>query len=322
MSLQHPPGYANGDPAPTLRFAVPVAPRFTLDQLLVLDVIAQTGSFAGASRQLHRVPSAVSYTVQALEEALGVPLFDRTGHRAVLTAAGRHLLAEARDLLHRSRQFDALATALGDGWEADLQLVVDGAWPMAPILHGLRVFTERAIPTQIRIDVEYQDGVIDRFDTDHAQFMIALGLEDGGRMKGVPLPPLEMVLVAAASHPLAAMRGLTHETLSAYVDLVVKDSSPAFARTPRKTFLGTRHVVRFSDFYSKRAALRSGVGFGWLPLHLAADDIAAGKVVVLDLPDGNRWTYTPQLITRRDEPPGRAVALFMELLLAFVNGAG
>ena len=295
---------------------MPHGPRFTLDQLLVLDVIARTGSFAGAARELHRVPSAVSYTVQALEEAIGVPLFDRSGHRAALTPAGAHLLVEARDLLTRARHLDDIATTLGEGWEPELQVVVDGVFPMAPLLHALRIFGERGIPTLIRIDVEYQDGVLERFSTDHAQFMIALGLEDGGRLKGTPLPPLEMVLVAAASHPLAKISRLTRDALSAYVDLVVKDSSPAFARKPRESFLGTHHVVRFSDFHSTRVALRSGVGFGWLPLHLAADDLAAGTLVILDLPDGNRWTYSPQLITRREEPPGRAAALFIELLLA------
>jgi len=291
-------------------------PRFTLDQLLVVDVIARTGSFAGAARELHRVPSAVSYTVQALEDALGVVLFDRSGHRAALTPAGAHLVREGRELLTRARQLDDVAGTLGEGWEPELQVVVDGVFPLEPLLYALRVFGERAIPTQIRIDVEYQDGVLERFANDHAQFMIALGLEDGGRLKGTPLPPLDMVLVSAPGHPLATATKLTRDSLSAYVDLVVKDSSSAFARKPRESFLGTSHVVRFSDFHSKRVALRSGVGFGWLPLHLAADDLAAGTLVLLDLPDGNRWTYAPQLITRRDEPPGRAAALFIELLLA------
>ena len=290
-------------------------PRYTLDQLVVLDAIARSGSFAAAARELHRVPSAISYTVQALEGALGVALFDRQGHRASLTAAGRHLLEEARDLLARARQLDQAATLLGEGWEPELQVVVDGAWPMGPLVKALQEFGARAIPTQIRIDVEDQDGVIDRFHADHADMMIALGLEDGGRLKGQALPALDMVLVASAAHPLAAMRGLDRDLLSAHVDLVVKDSSPAFARTPRKTFLGTRHVIRFSDFHAKLAALRAGVGFGWIPQHLVARDLEQGELVLLDLPDGNRWSYQPQLITRRDELPGKAATLFMGLVV-------
>lgn len=295
---------------------MPAAPRYTLDQLVVLDAIARAGSFAAAARELHRVPSAVSYTVQALEDALGVPVFDRAGRRATLTPAGRRLLDEARDLLGRARHLDQLATLLGAGWEPELQVVVDGACRFDPVIHALRGFGDRGVPTQVRVDVEYQDRVLERFDRDHADLMIALGLEDGGRLKGVPLPPLEMVLVAAPDHPLARARGLSRDDLAAHVDLVVKDSSPAYARTPRRSFLGTAHVIRFSDFHAKLAALRSGVGFGWMPHHLAAASLAEGALVVLDLPDGNRWTYTPQLVTRRDEPTGRAAALFAELLVA------
>lgn len=287
-------------------------PRFSLDQLAVLDAIARTGSFAAAARELHRVPSAISYSVQTLEEAVSVPLFDRSGHRAGLTAAGRQLLGEARDLLSRAQQLDRTASLLGDGWEPEVRVVVDGAYPMASILKALGVLAEREVPTQVQIDVEYQDGVIDRFHQDRADMMIALGLEDGGRLKGTPLPPLEMVLVAAPGHPLAQKKKLGRDDLSRHVDLVVKDSSATYARTPRPSFLGTRHVVRFSDFQSKLAALRSGVGFGWMPLHLVRAAMRAGELKLLDLPDGNRWSYQPQLVTRRDEPPGRAATLIMD----------
>ena len=73
--------------------------RLSLDALLVLDAIDRKGSFAAAAVELHRVPSAITYTVQKLEEDLDVLLFDRRGHRAKLTAAGRELLDEGRHLL-------------------------------------------------------------------------------------------------------------------------------------------------------------------------------------------------------------------------------
>lgn len=291
------------------------APRCTLDQLLVLDAIARCGSFAGAARELHRVPSAVSYAVQAMEEGLGVALFDRSGHRAGLTAAGRQLLEEARDLLDRARRLDRLAARLGDGWEPELRIVADGAWALDPLLRAVRRLSDDRVPTQIRVDVEYQDGVIDRFHQERADLMIALGLEDGGHLKGVPLAPLEMILVAARAHPLALRCRLSRDDLADHVDLVVQDSSPRFAATPRRSFLGTRRVLRLSDFHAKRAALLAGIGFGWMPLHLVRADLDADALRPLDLPDGNRWSYRPQLITRRDDPPGRAARLVMEEIL-------
>ncbi|HUL55837.1 MAG TPA: LysR family transcriptional regulator, partial [Usitatibacter sp.] len=68
--------------------------RISLESLQVIDAIDRKGSFAAAAEDLHRVPSAVTYSVRQLEEALGIELFDRSGHRAVLTDAGRELLAE------------------------------------------------------------------------------------------------------------------------------------------------------------------------------------------------------------------------------------
>ncbi|WP_254774323.1 LysR family transcriptional regulator [Marinobacter sp. AC-23] len=71
----------------------------TIDALKVLDAIDRKGSFAGAASVLFRVPSAISYTVHKLEEDLNVTLFDRSGHRAILTPAGHYLLEEGRTLL-------------------------------------------------------------------------------------------------------------------------------------------------------------------------------------------------------------------------------
>src|SRR4030065_197971 len=70
--------------------------RLALDSLTVRVAIERHGSFAAAAEVLHRVPSAVTYAVQKLEEDLGVSIFDRSGHRAQLTEAGRELLREGR----------------------------------------------------------------------------------------------------------------------------------------------------------------------------------------------------------------------------------
>ncbi len=53
----------------------------TLEALQVMDAIDRRGSFAAAADELGRVPSALSYTMQKLEEELDVVLFDRSGHR-------------------------------------------------------------------------------------------------------------------------------------------------------------------------------------------------------------------------------------------------
>jgi DNA-binding transcriptional LysR family regulator len=68
----------------------------SLKALEVIDAIDRKGSYAAAATVLHKVPSAISYTVQKLEQDLGVTLFQKEGRRAVLTSAGQHLVEQGR----------------------------------------------------------------------------------------------------------------------------------------------------------------------------------------------------------------------------------
>src|SRR3982750_5060042 len=92
----------------------------TPEALAMMDVIARTGSFAAAARELGKVPSALTYNVRQLEDALDVLLFDRRSRQATLTAAGQELLDEGRRLLD---QMDAAANRVkrvATGWETQL----------------------------------------------------------------------------------------------------------------------------------------------------------------------------------------------------------
>ena len=90
------------------------------DNLALLMAVAQCGSMAGAARQMGLVPSALTYRVRQIEDALDVLLFDRGSRRAVLTPAGAELLRSGSLWLD---QIDALAQRVkrvATGWEAQL----------------------------------------------------------------------------------------------------------------------------------------------------------------------------------------------------------
>lgn len=286
-------------------------PAFTLDQLLVLEAIDSAGSFADAARALHRVPSAVSYTVKALEDAVGVPLFDRSGHRAALNANGQRVLEEARAVLERARRLEHLAGSLRAGWEPTLAVVVDGVYPTAPLMQAVSAFTAQGAPTQLRIHVEYQSGVAARFTRDGADLMLMLEFDGTGAWTAIPLPDLPMDLVVAADHPIAALERVERDGLVQHVELVVRDSAPAFAESPREPWFGSRDVVLLSDFHSKAIAILSGVGYGWLPRWLAGPHLRSGALARVPFDEGNRWTYRPHIVHRRDVPLGRAGEAFL-----------
>ena len=153
-------------------------PRHNIDQLLVLDAIVRTGSFAAAAESLNRVPSAVTYAVRNLEESLGIPLFEKVGRRSLLTADGHLLLEQARSVLAQARGLDRLADELAGEWETSIRLVADAALPITQIVRGLKRFFDRGLPTRVRLDIECQDGVLERFETEHADIMLTLDFDE------------------------------------------------------------------------------------------------------------------------------------------------
>src|SRR5690242_18895304 len=103
--------------------------RTSVEQWTVLAAVVDEGGFAQAATALNRSQSAVSYTVARLQEALDVPLLAIEGRKAVLTAHGQALLKRARSLIVELGRLEELARSLKEGWEPELKLVVDAAFP-------------------------------------------------------------------------------------------------------------------------------------------------------------------------------------------------
>ncbi len=288
--------------------------RISLDAVEALEAIQETGSFAGAARRLHKVQSAVSYGIRQLEEALGVELFDRSGHRAQLTDAGRVVLEEGRQLLARARRLEALGAHFQAGWEPRLEVVVDGILPMEPILRAFHQLADEGVPTRLQVKVEFLGGVQDRFEKDRADLMLVKDFTPGPSLTAHPLPEVEAVLVASASHPLVQEEGpVTLEALQRHVELTVHDSSESLRATRTHRFGGDR-VFFLSDFLTKRAAVRMGLGFGWMPLYLVQEGLATGELREVRYQSGSRFRFAPSLVHPADRPLGRAGQRLFALL--------
>ncbi len=288
--------------------------RITLDAVEALEAIQETGSFAAAAKRLHKVQSAVSYGVRQLEAALGVELFDRSGHRAQLTDAGRVVLDEGRLLLARARRLEALAEGFQARWEPRLEVVIDGILPMEPILRAFKQLSDERVPTRMQVKVEFLGGVQDRFEKDRADLMLVKDYTPTPALAEHRLPEVEAVLVAADSHPLGRAKGrVSLEALHRHVELTVHDSSESRRVSNPHRFGGDR-VFFLSDFLTKKAALRMGLGFGWMPLYLVREELAAGSLREVPYAGGSRYRFLPALVHPADRPLGRAGQRFLALL--------
>ncbi|MFT4703598.1 MAG: DNA-binding transcriptional LysR family regulator [Bradymonadia bacterium] len=294
---------------------------FTLDQLRVLEATARCGSFAAAARELHRVPSAMTYTVKTLEEALGLTLFDRSGGRAALTREGRRVLEAAKDVLDQARALENVAVDLAGGWEAELRVVVDSAFPASLLVAVVARFAGDDVPTRLRMDVECQEGVIDQFERLDADIALYLGFDsdaDAAPYHTQALPSLRFVLVAASGHPIHE-GPVTPARRLAFAELIVRDSAERFSEHTKPVFTASRNVVYLSDFQTKKEALLSGAGYGWMPRTHIAESLDSGVLKRVG-DEGNTWDYQPVIVTRPSGSHGRARALFVKTLGVMTQG--
>ena len=128
----------------------------TMESLETLDAIERRGSFAKAAEELNKATSAVSYTVQKLEEQLDISLFQRQGRRSVLTPAGRLILVEGREILNTSARLASAAKEVATGWEARICIATESVLPYEPFFTVLKDFTEQC-PS---IEVDLQECVL------------------------------------------------------------------------------------------------------------------------------------------------------------------
>ncbi|MFB2779542.1 LysR family transcriptional regulator [Shewanella mangrovisoli] len=295
--------------------------RIDIDAFNVLQVLVEEGSFAKAAERLHKAQSAVSYQVKKLEEHLGVQLFSRDQYRAELTSEGRVILAEGQRLLQHLANIEHLASRFSEGWEPKLELVIDGALPMEPIMTALKRMAEHQIPTKIQLNMEFLGGVQHRFERDNADLMLVKDYRTGPYYHPQPLPAITSVLVTSALHPLALLKKISLPELQQHVELTIEDSSPNKTYRDELQFGGDK-VFYLSGFIMKKNALLKGLGFGWLPDFLVQEELLSGELVEVDFVGGSRYTFTPQLVSTLERPLGRAGKLFTELILEEFAKAG
>jgi DNA-binding transcriptional LysR family regulator len=289
----------------------------SFDSLQLVDAIARTGSFAAAAAELDRVPSAVTYAVRKLEDELDVLLFDRSGYRARLTAAGEELLREGRHLVAAADDLVRRVQRVAEGWERELRLALDTSIPFDRLLPLLARFCGAA-PTQLRIATEVLGGSWDALLSGRADLVIGAAYEapESGRLgSGVstlPLGQVQMAFAVAPTHPLAQVPApIPLAQLRRHRQIVVADSSRRLAARSVGLF-GATDLLAVPTMEAKLAAQIAGLGVGYLPVALAHDAIERGDLVVKST-HGAGHAPSVHAAWRSDER-GKALAWWLEEL--------
>lgn len=231
----------------------------TLEALRVMDAIDRRGSFAAAADELGRVPSALSYTMQKLEEELDVVLFDRSGHRTKFTNVGRMLLERGRVLLEAADKLTTDAEALARGWETHLTIVTEALVPTPAFFPLIDKLAAKA-NTQLAIITEVLAGAWERLEQGRADIVIApdMHFRSSSEINSRKLYTLMNVYVAAPDHPIhQEPEPLSEVTRVKYRGIAVADTA---RERPVLTvqLLDKQPRLTVSTIEDKRQALLAG----------------------------------------------------------------
>ena len=274
---------------PTLPQPMPASTpiRATLRQFQIFIAVAGRGSTTGAAADLALSQSATSAALNELESLLGTRLFDRVGKRLALNDGGRTLLPQARRLVEGAQALEARFTQ-GDGVEPfRLQIGASttiGNYVLPPLIAS---FLQGHPAGRLELRIGNTGDVASAV----AAFTVDIGFIEGPcherEMQTLPWMTDELVIVAAASHPLAAKarRGklpvsalqqaqwLLREPGSGTRDAVLQALLPHLTRLRSPVELGSTEAIK--------TGAAAGLGLACLSRRVVADFVALGRLVEL-----------------------------------------
>ncbi|TAM55294.1 MAG: LysR family transcriptional regulator [Paraburkholderia sp.] len=253
-----------------------------LDGVEVFLGVARHRNFRRAAAELGMTPSAVSQAVRVLEARIGAALFIRTTRSVGLTEAGERFLSQAKPAFEELLAASELARGLGQRPTGLLRLSVPRA--AVPILLEPLIATFCQAYPEVEVEIaaskELTDLAAEGFDAG-----IRLGRFVDADMVAIPLtPPLRLIVVGSHAYFADRSRPERIDDLREHACVRWRRSSGALALWSfdddgQAVEIAVAGPLIASDFSTMLGAAIEGVGLAQVPEPIAAEALAAGKLV-------------------------------------------
>jgi DNA-binding transcriptional LysR family regulator len=287
-------------------------------QLQIFRVLAEELSFTRTAERVHTVQSNVTAQVKALEEELGVPLFDRLGRRVTLTDAGRRFLPFAEQALTAMEQGER---AIRSGAEPSGPLRISApesilTYRLPPILRSFR----RRFP---HVEVSFRPHVesILGFELENGKLDLVINMCDAPSQpahKCLRFHTERIFLLAEPSHPLAKRRTVKPADLAGQTLLLTEAGCGYRAKLDRILAMQNirpGHITEFSSVEAIKQCTRAGMGLALLPSIVVARELRQVQFKALHW-DGPSLDIGTHVLWHKDKWISPAMAAFLELIKA------
>jgi DNA-binding transcriptional LysR family regulator len=271
-----------------------------LHHLRIFYTVAQRKSVTAAAADLLLSQPAVSLQLKALEKELGLPLFHRGGARLRLTQAGEVLYRSAVSMLHAKDEVERAIAELRGGTKGRLILgagTTGGMYVLPRIVHGYKGDWPE---TEILFHIGTTDQILEKL----LQNVLDMGLVGGPiedrRFVVEPICADELVLIAAPSHPIAALAKVTLRDLGGMPFIVPESGSRTrqlVERKLRESGVPLVIAMQLPGTEGVKRAVEGGLGIGMVSRYAVDNECLAGVLKRIPI-EGFRLTRTMNLVAR------------------------
>jgi DNA-binding transcriptional LysR family regulator len=286
----------------------------SLDHLRIFTEVVDCGSFTAAARQVEKSQPAISYAITTIEAQLGLSLFERGKRRPVLTPAGLAVLSYARRMCQLADELAANAASLTAGLEGNLALAVDSFFPTSNLGVALTRLAQTFPSVTVDLRVAFREVILQQVMEGTAAIGIStFDIAWPAGLEALDFGSVDIFGVVAPSHPLASHSGpIPTMVLRDYLQITNRSAGPG--DEARDISVNSSRVWRVGGLDAQVDFLRRGIGWGYLPSHLADAEIDHGRLVRLRPASRRRGVLPWSLIYRAAKPPGPAAKLLAQSL--------
>ncbi|MGA2654054.1 MAG: LysR family transcriptional regulator [Terracidiphilus sp.] len=285
-------------------------------QLQIFRTLAEELNFTRTAEKVHTVQSNVTAQIKALEEELGVPLFDRLGRRVTLTDAGRNFLPFAGQAL----------AAMEQGQRA----VQSGVEPSGPLRIGapesvltyrlpqvLRAFRRR-FPHVELIFRPYNDATL-ALKLEAGKFDMAIHMSDAipaQSIRSIRLKMERVLLLAEPGHPLATRPTVKPADLAGQNLLLTEAGCGYREKLDRSLALQNirpGNITEFSSVEAIKQCVAVGMGLGLLPAIVVTRELRQHQLKALHWA-GPSLDIATHILWHKDKWVSPAMAAFIDMV--------
>jgi len=285
-------------------------------QLQIFCALSEELNFTRTAEKVHTVQSNVTAQIKALEEELGIPLFDRLGRRVTLTDAGRNFLPFALQAL---AAMDQGQRALETGAEPSGPLRIGAAESLLTyrLPEVLRIF-RRHFPHVELIFRPYSNATL-AIELEAGKLDMAIygdDLQQSPSIKSIRLRRERVLLLAEAGNPLASQPAVKPADLTGQNLLLTETGCSYRSKLDRALALGNvrpANVTEFSSVEALKQCVALGMGLGLLPAIVVARELRQNRIKALRWA-GQSLDIVTYIVWHKDKWISPAMAAFMELV--------